>query len=98
MNDAGAAVEGMLLVLRVDHGLQDRRTTPKVSFDLLRDKCVIPAHMDHTVLAPSRIRNKEAAHSSQATPRAPGQPMAQAAVFGAAIAITYLASLRPNTR
>jgi hypothetical protein len=54
--------------------------------------------MEFTVLAAAQIRNKESAHSSQGTPRMPDLAIARASVFGAAIAISYLASLRPSAK
>jgi hypothetical protein len=93
INEAAAAVEGMLVVVRQRRGVGDGEpTTSGVSFNVLRDAAVVPNHLRSVIMAPAEIRNKEGGHSSQTTPRAADLHSARAAVYCAAVAITYLHS------
>jgi len=92
IQEAAAAVEGALAVLMDQHGLSSKSTAVTARWVVLRDAGILASHFEHLVLAATTIRNKEAGHSRQTTPRSAEADSARAAVYSACVAIAYLGS------
>lgn len=92
---AAAAVEGALAVLVSARRLQVKRQGAVHYFEALKDAGVVANHFRSLIMAPAEIRNKEAGHSSQVTPRSADADSARAAIYSACVAIAYLSSKLP---
>lgn len=92
ITQGAGAVEGILAVLVDQHNLRPPGTGTAKYFTVLKEHGVLASHFRSLVMAAGEIRNKEAGHSSQTTPRGATEESARAVVYSACVAITYLSS------
>lgn len=90
ITQGAAAVEGTLAVLIDRHGVTATGTGAAKYFEALKTAGILANHFRPLVIASAEIRNKEAGHSSQTTPRGATAESARAAVYSACVAVTYL--------
>lgn len=96
ITEASNAVEGMLAVLMDERGVTSRGDGTHARFVALRDADVLPGHVESIVTGASRMRNKDAGHSHETTPRAADEIRARATVQAAAVAIVFLGGVRQS--
>jgi hypothetical protein len=96
IEEAGKAVESTMKVLLDAHGISlTGKETAYPLFTLLKDKGIVEAEAEPTVLGAARIRNQWGGHGSGATARTPPSSLADLAVQAAAASIVFLSSRLP---
>jgi hypothetical protein len=96
IEESGKSVESAMKVLLESRGIPlPNKQTARPLFLALEGPGIVPRYMEKTILAVSEIRNKLGGHGAGATARDVPEEAAEAAVSGAAVAITYLASGLP---
>lgn len=99
VREAANAVESAMKVLLEAHGIPYKgNDAAKSLFAHLVAGEIVPEYMEHLVLAPCQIRNRAGGHGAGAVPHQVTTEQAEAAVGGAAGALSYLGRLLPRAK
>lgn len=99
IQEAGSAVESAMKVVLIEHGITvDERQTAQRLFETLLSEGFVERRLERILLGPATPRNKSAAHGAGPIAHDPSPAEAQAVVASAAVAITFLHSLLPQSR